>query len=108
MNEITLEKLRTLCHDDTIRITQHLTLRCRERKIRFADIKHAIMTGELIETYPDDFPQPSCLILGKTVSGNPLHVVVGVENSCLWLITAYYPDSDNWEPDLKTRKGQQR
>ena len=26
MDEITLEKLHMLCHDDTIRMTQHLSL----------------------------------------------------------------------------------
>lgn len=104
MNEITLEILHTLCHDDTIRMTQHMTLRLRERKIRYEDVKHAVMTGEIIEDYPNDSPQPSCLLLGSSVNGKPIHIVVGVGEGCLWFITAYHPDKDNWESDLKTRK----
>ena len=104
MDEITLEKLHMLCHDDTNRMTQHMALRCRERRIRYNDIKNAIITGEIIENYPDDYPQPSCLVLGDTLNGMPIHVVAGVSDEALWLITAYYPDRDMWEADLKTRK----
>lgn len=108
MPEITPEILHKLCRDETIFMTQHMALRCRERKIRYADIKHAILTGEIIENYPDDYPQPSCLILGTTESGAPLHVVAGASEEALWLITAYYPDPGAWEADMKTRKEKQK
>ena len=104
MDKIAIEKLHKLCHDDTIRMTQHMALRCRERKIRYADIKNAILTGEIIENYPEDHPQPSCPVLGNTLHDDPIHVVVGVGEEALWLITAYYPDRDTWMPDLRTRK----
>lgn len=106
MSEITIEKLHILCHDDTIYMTQHMALRCRERKIRYADVKNVILTGEIIENYPEDHPQPSCLLLGDTMDGRPAHVVGGVGDGALWLITAYYPDRNAWKSDLKTRKEQ--
>ena len=34
-----------------------------------------------------------------------LHVVVASDNIHLHIITAYYPNEDEWEPDFKTRKG---
>ena len=34
----------------------------QERDISRADVKNGIATGEIIEDYPDDFPNPSCLI----------------------------------------------
>ena len=101
---ITLEQLRKLCHDDTIALTQHLTLRCEERGIVFEDIKAAISSGEIIEQYPDDYPYPSCLVHHQLCDNKYLHVVVGLGDVRLWVITTYHPDDDKWESDGKTRK----
>lgn len=59
MDGITLDILRNLCKDETILMTKHVYNRCRERGIRYSDIKNAILNGEIIEQYPDDFPYPS-------------------------------------------------
>ena len=105
MEEISLESLHSLCTDETITLTQHLQLRMRERGIKYADIKNAIMTGKIIEQYPTDQPFPSCLIFGLSVQSKPLHVVCGIGEGLLWIITTYYPDSNKWEPDFETRRG---
>ena len=70
-----------------------------QRDIELSEVMRAILTGEVIEDYPDDYPYPSALILGAG-----LHVVAGVGDGRLWLITAYRPGPEQWEPDLKTRK----
>lgn len=100
--EISIEELRKLCKDETIIITHHALERCRERGISFTDVKTAIMTGEVIENYPDAYPSPCCLLLstGEIL----LHVVAGIRDGLLWIITAYVPTLDKWEPDYKTRK----
>ena len=54
---------------------------------------------------PDDYPLPSILILGYTIEGKPIHVVIGIDDALLWLITVYFPSLDIWELDYKTRKG---
>ena len=74
-----------------------------KRDIKLSDIKQCIKNGEVIEDYPDDYPYPSSLLLGYT-DNKPLHIVVGIGNELLWLITAYYPDNEKWEDDNKTRK----
>ena len=101
---ITQEQLYKLCHDDTIIMTNHLTLRCEERNIKYKDIKTAILTGEIIEQYSTDYPYPSCLLLCIIKNNRYLHVVVGVSDTELWIVTAYYPSLDRWESDFKTRK----
>lgn len=53
------------------------------------------MNGEIIEQYPDDYPYPSCLILGMSIEDKYLHVVIGNHESDLFLITAYFPSFDN-------------
>lgn len=96
--------LKKLCREDAINWTNHVLQRLIQRGIRASDVIEAIMTGEVIEEYPDDYPYPSCLVLG----GNKLHVVCGIGEGKLWIITAYRPTLDKWESDLKTRRRQEQ
>lgn len=99
-----IDDLREKCDDKTIEVTSHMLMRLQQRGIKYAEVKSIIMSGEIIEDYPNDYPYPSCLILGWTEQGIPLHVVAGLGASKLWLITAYKPDKDQWSNDFKNRK----
>ena len=44
------------------------------------------------------------MILGAAIDGEYIHVVVSHDSEWIYLITAYHPDADVWEPDFKTRK----
>ena len=99
-----LELCRRLCLESIIIWTQHCLERMQERDISRADVKNGIQTGEVIENYPDDYPNPSCLVFGYTVNGRILHIVVGCDMINIYIITAYYPDTSKFENDLKTRK----
>lgn len=99
-----LIELKNLAENDKIKWSLHAMKRLRERHISIDDFLNAITTGEIIEQYPDDYPTPSCLLIGATVSGKPLHIVVGCDDAFIYAITAYYPDPNEWESDLKTRK----
>ena len=99
-----INELRHLCHDKNIAITKHANNRLKERDISIDDIKYAIQSGEIIRQYEDDKPSPSCLILGVAESNIRIHVVASMDADVLYIITAYYPDSDEWESDLKTRR----
>ncbi len=63
-----------------------------------------MMNGEVIEEYGSDKPFPSCLI--AQVKGTPLHVVAAIDADAGvgYIITAYRPDLDHFEPDFKTRR----
>ena len=102
---IDIIRIQELCSADALRWTHHILARILQRNISTSDIAAALMTGEIIEKYPDDYPHPSCLILGLSINQEYLHVVCGLTDSELWLITAYYPNPSEWETDLKTRKG---
>lgn len=84
--------------------TQHCLQRMQERDISRADVKRGIETGEIIEEYPEDYPNPSCLIFGYAVDGQILHIVAGCDNMNIYIITVYFPNSDKFEKDMKTRK----
>ena len=102
--ELDILELRKLCIPTNIRITLHAAKRLEQRGIFIKDVISCITNGEIIEQYPDDYPYPSCLIFGLSVNEKFLHVVIGHHESELFLITAYFPSTDKWESDFKTRK----
>lgn len=99
-----IEDLRDLYEKDIVFLTQHVIERCKQRNIRPKHIKAAVMTGEIIEDYPDDFPTPICLILSFPSIGVPLYVVVASNGETAKIVTAYYPDKAKWESDMKIRR----
>lgn len=102
--ELDIRELRKLCIEGSIKWSLHAIKRLRERGISMDDFKDCILNGEIIRQYPDDRPTPSCLVLGWVHHGTALHVVIGCDGVFLYAITAYYPDLNEWEPDMKTRK----
>lgn len=95
--------LRKLCNDNTIQVTAHVLKRCRERKITLDDIISCIMNGEIIENYPNDYPYPSALVIGYKKE-TPIHLVAGIGDGKLWIITAYFPDPNQWDNNFTVRK----
>ena len=80
-------------------ISDHADEEAQEDELEFNEIYASVKTGEIIEDYPDDRPCPSCLVLGMTTSGTPIHSVWGYDQSkqIAILITVYRPDSVRWE-----------
>ena len=75
------------------------------REISVLELEDAV-TGksEVIEDYPDDKYGPSCLILGYTKTGRPLHVQCSYPSRPLIkIITLYQPDPELWI-DFKLRR----
>ena len=75
------------------------------RDISVAEMADAIANrSELIEDYPDDKYGPSCLILGYTEGGRPLHIQCSYPSRPLVkIITLYEPDPDLWI-DFRVRR----
>ncbi len=68
------------------------------------EVEEAIGKGEIIEDYPTDKYGPSCLILGKTMSGRPLHIqCTHPSRPKIKIITVYEPDPQEWI-NFKTRR----
>jgi len=75
------------------------------RDITVAEMQEALSAEcDLVEDYPDDKYGPSCLILGYTKAGRPLHVQCSHPSRPLVkVITLYEPDPELWI-DHKVRK----
>ena len=85
--------------------SSHALQRMFERNIAPVEVRAVVETAEIIETYADDVPYPSALILGFT-NGQPLHVVIGYDapvREC-YVITAYRPDPGLWDSSFKVRR----
>lgn len=102
--ELNILDLQKICTLENIEITMHAAKRLEQRGISIDDIISCIKSGEIIEQYPDDYPFPSCLILGASTNQLLIHVVVGSNLKTLWIVTAYYPDPGKWDDTLKIRK----
>lgn len=83
----------------------HAVRRMFKRKIGVDEVRHVLRTGRTIESYPDDGPYPSRLILGW--SGNrPIHIVAANNDGDdeIIIVTVYEPEPILWEPDFQRRK----
>lgn len=55
------------------------------------------MNANIIEEYPEDRYSPSCLLLGFTQAGRPLHIQVSLADTDLVkIITLYEPSVEEW------------
>lgn len=102
--EFDIDQLREAIAAGRIHWHSHALARFLERGISRGEILTAVMHGEVIDTYPMDRPFPSGLLFFNGIL--PLHVVAAVDPvaSMGHVITAYRPDLDRFEADLKTRR----
>ncbi len=101
---LNIEKIKKFIICKKVVWTKHCLNRISQRNILILDVKQAINNGRIIECYYDDYPYPSCLIAGNNKSGKMIHIVCGISNNLVYMITAYYPDSKEWKEDMKTRR----
>ncbi len=81
----------------------HALQRMVERGIREEDVARVISEGKEIESYPQDQPYPSRLLLGW-VERRPIHVVAATAEHEIIIVTVYEPDPNQWEPGFERRK----
>lgn len=76
-----------------------------EQRIAMEAVRQVLQSGEMIEDYSQDMPDPGRL-LSATGGRRPLHVVVGesLKEGELVVITVYEPDRARWRPGFRNRK----
>lgn len=85
----------------------HAIRRMFERRINDEDVRRVLVTGEVIEKYPDDHPYPSYLAVGFC-GPRAIHVVAAdnQEDQETVVITVYEPDPAQWDPMFRRRQTQ--
>lgn len=85
--------------------THHAEIERRADKLTFAQIEEALLSGKVLEQYPDTGRGESCLLVGFT-GDIPVHVVCGWRGGKITLITVYIPRQpkfvDPWMRGEKT------
>src|ERR1044071_2398236 len=93
----TLEKVKNQLAAGEFEFSRHALKRVVERNISDQEIRQAGVQANIIEDYPDDKYSPSCLLLGFTQTGRPLHTQVSLaKTELLRIITIYEPDPSEW------------
>ena len=83
----------------------HTVQRMFERRISMEAVRQVLQSGEMIEDYSQDMPDPGWL-LSATGGRRPLHVVVGesMKEGELVVITVYEPERRRWKAGFRDRK----
>ncbi len=104
MEKLNVDMIKQMVKLKKIRWTNHVLVRLFQRNITQKEIEDALLRGEIIEEYENDYPFPSCLVYGMNLNNEILHIVCGSDGEELWIITAYYPDNIKWEDNKKKRR----
>ena len=83
----------------------HAVQRMFERNISAKKVSQALQSGETIEDYSTEMPEPGRLILGFQ-GKRPFHVVASEnpQTNEITVITVYIPDPDKWNKDFRSRR----
>ncbi|MBI5888073.1 MAG: DUF4258 domain-containing protein [Deltaproteobacteria bacterium] len=89
-----IESIKT----DRVRITDHADEEIHNDDLTFEDVFVSVISGEIIEKYPQDKPYPSCLVYGNNFKNEPIHSVWAYNRNtgASVLITVYRPDPKKW------------
>ena len=99
-----IEQIRAKIRARQFELSKHAVDQSILRRVSVRELREAIANGEVIEDYPDDKYGPSCLILGFTRAGRPLHVQCSYPSRPLVkVITLYEPDLTRWI-DFRVRR----
>ena len=100
-----LDEVRVKIKRQQYEFSKHAVDQSIIRDISVAEVEEAVLgRSEIIEDYPDDKYGPSCLILGFTKAGRPLHLQCSYSSrKIIKIITLYEPNLNFWL-NLRARK----
>ena len=101
-----IEQIRAKIKAGRFEFSKHAVDNSILRRISVQEVREAFANGAIIEDYPDDKYGPSCLVLGFTQGGRPLHIQCSHPSRPLVkIITLYEPSADEWT-DFGVRRGE--
>lgn len=97
-----IEAIRDRVRNGKFVVSAHADQEAADEDIEIAEIRDALLNGEILEQYADTGRGESCLILGFA-NGNPIHVVCGWHRESVAIVTVYIPKPPTFE-DPRTRR----
>jgi len=88
---MTIEKIKSQIINDDYYFSKHADIERLNDNLTISEIEEAILNGKVLEDYKDDIRGESCLVVGFTQNGKPIHIVCGLNEEILVIITVYIP-----------------
>jgi len=100
---VDVEAIKSKVRDGTWLISAHADQEAADENIDIAEIRDAILGGQILEQYADTGRGPSCLLVGFA-NGRPTHVVCGWAGPAVVIITVYIPKPPRFEDPWTRRR----
>ncbi|MEO5328965.1 MAG: DUF4258 domain-containing protein [Magnetococcus sp. THC-1_WYH] len=88
---LALEWIQECVGNDAYLYSRHGDQERRNDTLSLEEVEQAILNGRMLEQYADTGRGASCLVVGFTYGGKPLHVVCGKLDNRMIIITVYIP-----------------
>lgn len=88
---IDLEWIISNLKEDRYWFSEHADKERMNDNLTISEVEESIIQGSVLEAYPDDKRGSSCLVVGFTKDGKPIHSVCGRNDNILVIITVYIP-----------------
>jgi hypothetical protein len=75
--------------------------------LTIAEVEEAILSGRILEHYEDTGRGDSCLVVGFTNEGKPIHIVCGERGERLVVITVYIPRPPKFKTPYERSRDEQ-
>jgi hypothetical protein len=85
-----IEEIKTKVRANEYIYSHHADLERKADDLTLAQVEDALLTGEILEQYPDTGRGVSCLVVGFS-GDTPIHAVCGWRGDKVVLITVYIP-----------------
>ena len=72
-------------------LSRHGDIERQNDDLSLIEIEESLLNGKILEQCPDTGRGESCLFVGFTQSGKPIHTVCGKQKDTLTLVTVYIP-----------------
>lgn len=88
---ITLPWIKNRIKTDHYYLSKHADIERQNDSLSISEIEEACLTGRILESYENTGRGESCLVVGFTNFGKPIHIVVGKRGGNLSINTVYVP-----------------
>jgi hypothetical protein len=100
-----LDRIKDCIRSGRFKFSNHCYEEAAEEDILLSEVLEAVLGGDVVEDYAKDKRGHSCLVLGYSEKGLPIHTHCGMQDDYCIMITTYVPNLSKhvWMPDLRTR-----
>jgi hypothetical protein len=95
MPQLDVAALRQAVKENRYLIARRAQQRMGLRRITHADVKYVIASGDFVDQYPGNQPDPKALFMAH-VEGEPLYVSCAFDGNYAYIVTVHRYDPTRW------------